>query len=80
MGSQAAWMLQPYESAQANGPPDAGVSLTPPDQMADLIVLDRNLFQIVEVGAEAGEVSETSVWMTLFDGQIVHQQNERLIE
>ncbi|MGH8168790.1 MAG: amidohydrolase family protein, partial [Woeseiaceae bacterium] len=34
---------------------------------ADLIVLDRNLFDV-----EPREISETSVLMTMIEGQVVH--------
>jgi predicted amidohydrolase YtcJ len=51
-----------------------------PGKLADLIVLDRDLFQIVEKGEQSAELSETSVWMTFFDGQIVYQQDARLTD
>jgi len=36
-------------------------------KLADLVVLDRNLFEI-----EAHDISETSALLTLFEGQVVH--------
>jgi predicted amidohydrolase YtcJ len=51
-----------------------------PGKLADLIVLDRDLFQIGEEEAKSGDLSETAVWMTLFDGQIVHRQDENLTD
>ncbi len=51
-----------------------------PGKLADLIVLDRDLFQIVEKGEQSAELSETSVWITFFDGQIVYQQDARLTD
>lgn len=38
---------------------------------ADLVVLDRNLFEI-----PSSEISETNVTMTIFDGRIVYQKPE----
>lgn len=46
-----------------------------PGKLADLIILDRDLFQVVEKEVTPGEISETSVWMTLFDGRIVYRQS-----
>ncbi len=40
---------------------------------ADLIVLDRNLFELVERGVTSGEIAETQVLMTFFDGELVYQ-------
>ena len=36
-------------------------------KLADLVVLDRNLFEI-----DAHDISETSALLTLFEGQVVH--------
>lgn len=44
-----------------------------PGKRADLCVLDRDLFQVVEQGVTSDEVSGTKVLLTLFDGEIVHQ-------
>ena len=43
-----------------------------PGMAADLVVLERNLFSI-----PAREIGEVTVTMTLFEGQIVHQQPSR---
>ena len=40
---------------------------------ADMIVLDRNLIELAEAG-RAGEIGETNVLLTLFDGAIVHDE------
>lgn len=44
-----------------------------PGKRADLIVLDRNLFELVAHGVTGSEIAETQVVMTLFDGEIVYQ-------
>jgi predicted amidohydrolase YtcJ len=48
-------------------------SLTP-GKLADLIVLDRDLFALEQAGITGREVADTQVEMTLFGGEIVHQQ------
>jgi len=40
---------------------------------ADLVVLDRDLFELVNQGITGDEIAGTKVVMTLFDGQIVYQ-------
>jgi predicted amidohydrolase YtcJ len=37
----------------------------------DLIVLDRNLFELVAAGVSGSEIADTQVVMTLFDGELV---------
>ncbi len=44
---------------------------------ADLIVLDRDLFKLVEKGVLGDELSSTKVLMTVFDGKIVHDELPR---
>ena len=44
-----------------------------PGKRADLIVLDRNLFELVERGVTGDEIAETQVLMTCFDGELVYQ-------
>ena len=44
-----------------------------PGKRADLIVLDRDLFQLVEAGVKGGEVAETRVVLTVFDGDVVFE-------
>jgi len=39
---------------------------------ADLIVLDRNLFEI-----PAAEINDMVVELTLFDGEVVHQSDQK---
>ena len=41
-------------------------------KQADLIVLDRNLFEI-----PAEEINEAAVELTLFDGEVVHRADQR---
>jgi predicted amidohydrolase YtcJ len=43
-----------------------------PGKRADLIVLDRNLFDLVAQGVTSNEIAATQVLMTLFDGNIVY--------
>jgi hypothetical protein len=43
-----------------------------PGKRADLIVLDRDLFTLVEQGVTSREIADTQVLMTIFDGEIVH--------
>jgi len=40
-----------------------------PGKLADLAVLDRDIFAI-----EPMEIAQTQVVMTVFDGRVVHQQ------
>jgi predicted amidohydrolase YtcJ len=41
---------------------------------ADLVVLDRDLFELERQGIRGSEVAETRVLLTVFDGKIVHQE------
>lgn len=43
-------------------------------KLADLIVLDRDPFALVDAGIQGGELAETQVDMTLFDGEIVYSR------
>lgn len=45
-----------------------------PGKLADLIVLDRDLFALEAEGITGSEIAETEVEMTVFDGQIVYQK------
>lgn len=47
-------------------------SLTP-GKRADLVVLDRDLFELERSGIVGNEVVETKVLLTIFDGQQVHR-------
>lgn len=49
-------------------------SLTP-GKRADLIVLDRDLFALVEEGITGREIADTQVVLTLFGGEIVWEAN-----
>jgi predicted amidohydrolase YtcJ len=49
-------------------------SLTP-GKLADLVVLDRDLFALEQQGIAGREVADTQVEMTLFGGEIVYEQN-----
>jgi predicted amidohydrolase YtcJ len=42
-----------------------------PGKRADIIVLDRDIFQIVDRGIEENELVDTRIKMTLFDGQLI---------
>jgi len=44
------------------------------EKRADLIVLDRDLFEIVAQGITGREVVDTRIEMTLFDGRIVYRR------
>jgi predicted amidohydrolase YtcJ len=47
-----------------------------PEKRADLIVLDRDLFEIVAQGINGRELADTRVEMTLFDGRIVYARGD----
>ena len=44
-----------------------------PGKKADLCVLDRDLFKVVEGEIKGDEITSTQVIMTIFDGKIVHR-------
>ncbi len=56
--------------AHATGQVARQGSLTP-GKLADLIVLDRDIFAI-----PPAEIADTQVWLTVFDGQIVYQADD----
>jgi hypothetical protein len=58
-------------AAQAAGWDKAIGSITP-GKLADLIVLDRNLFEVAEEGMHSSELADTIVMATVFDGEIIH--------
>jgi predicted amidohydrolase YtcJ len=58
--------------AEATSWADSIGSLTP-GKRADLIILDRNLFDMVETGITGDELINTQVLLTMFDGEIVYQ-------
>jgi predicted amidohydrolase YtcJ len=60
-------------AAQAAGWQNSVGSISP-DKRADLIVLDRDLFEIVAQGITGRELADTRVEMTLFDGRIVYKR------
>jgi predicted amidohydrolase YtcJ len=41
---------------------------------ADLVVLDRDLFELERQGIRGSEVADTRVLLTMFDGEIVHRE------
>jgi len=47
-----------------------------PGKKADLCVLDRDLFKIVEEGVSGREIVDTQVVMTMFDGEVVYSSGE----
>jgi predicted amidohydrolase YtcJ len=59
-------------AAQAGGWQDRIGSIHP-GKRADLVVLDRDLFAIVEAGVTGSEIADTRVMMTVFDGRIVYR-------
>jgi hypothetical protein len=44
-----------------------------PGKRADITVLDRDLFAIVDVGVTGSEIADTQVVMTVFDGRVVYR-------
>lgn len=61
-------------AAEAGGWQQTIGSITP-GKRADLIVLDRDLFRLVESGQPGREIADTQVELTMFDGQIVQQRD-----
>jgi predicted amidohydrolase YtcJ len=77
-GSERLTMAQTIEgytlgAAKAAGWEDFSGSVTV-GKVADLIVLDRDLFALEAEGITGSEIAETEVLMTLFDGRIVYQK------
>ncbi|MDX1614054.1 MAG: amidohydrolase [Candidatus Promineifilaceae bacterium] len=62
-------------AARAGGWQDLIGSLTA-GKRADLIVLDRNLFEVVAGSVEGEEVAGTQVVLTVFDGQVVYDAGQ----
>jgi predicted amidohydrolase YtcJ len=60
-------------AAKAAGWDDVIGSITP-GKLADLIVLDRDLFALEAVGISGSEIADTQVLLTIFDGRIVHEK------
>ena len=61
-------------AAQAGGWADTIGSLEA-GKRADMIVLDRDLFELTRQGFQGREVADTQVAMTIFDGEIVYEAN-----
>jgi predicted amidohydrolase YtcJ len=61
-------------AAQAAGWDDLIGSIRP-GKRADLIVLDRNLFDLAAQGVRGREIADTQVVMTMFDGEVVYAKN-----
>jgi hypothetical protein len=55
--------------AQASGWENVTGTISP-GKRADMIILDRDIFQIVEKGINENELVDTRITMTIFDGQI----------
>jgi predicted amidohydrolase YtcJ len=77
-GAERLTMAQTIEgytlaAARAAGWEAVSGSVTP-GKVADLVVLDRDLFDLETNGAEAAEIAGTAVEMTIFDGRIVYQR------
>ncbi len=61
-------------AAEAAGWQDTIGSISP-NKRADLIVLDRDLFDIVKQGVSGREIADSQVELTLFNGQIVYSRS-----
>lgn len=77
-GAERLTMAQTIEgytlsAAKAAGWEDFSGSITP-GKVADLIVLDRDLFALEAQPIFSSEIAETEVLMTIFDGRIVHKK------
>jgi predicted amidohydrolase YtcJ len=51
----------------------AAIGSISPGKRGDMIVLDRDLFKLVDKGIHGDEMADTEVLMTVFNGQMVHQ-------
>lgn len=51
---------------------DKAIGSITPGKLADLIVLDRNLFEVVEEGVRNSELADTAVIATMFDGVFIY--------
>jgi predicted amidohydrolase YtcJ len=60
-------------AAKAAGWDDVIGTITP-GKLADIVVLDRDLFALEARGITGSEIAETEVFMTLFDGRIIHEK------
>ncbi|MFZ0549134.1 MAG: amidohydrolase, partial [Candidatus Promineifilaceae bacterium] len=60
-------------AAKAAGWDDVSGTITP-GKLADMTVLDRNLFELEEQGITGSEVAETEVVLTVFDGRPVYEK------
>jgi hypothetical protein len=54
-------------------------SLTP-GKLADLVVLDRNLFALEQAGITGREIADTQVVMTIFGGEVVYERSYTSVE
>ncbi len=59
-------------AARAAGWQDTTGSISP-GKRADIVVLDHDLFAIVDAGVTGREIANTQVAMTIFDGRIVYE-------
>jgi hypothetical protein len=60
-------------AAKAAGWDEISGSITP-GKLADLVVLDRDLFALEAAGIKGSEIVETEVVLTIFDGRIVYKR------
>jgi predicted amidohydrolase YtcJ len=60
-------------AAKAAGWDDVIGTITP-GKLADIVALDRDLFALEARGIKGSEIAETEVFMTLFDGRIIHEK------
>ncbi len=47
-----------------------------PGKRADMIVLDRDLFDLISQHVSGSEIADTQVLMTLFDGEVVYERDK----
>jgi hypothetical protein len=60
-------------AAKAAGWDEISGTITP-GKLADLIVVDRDLFALEAQGISGAEIAETEVTLTIFDGRIVYEK------